>query len=134
MGITYYASGSVMNNLFGSISFTPPANYYVGLSTSTIGASGSDATEPTSGSYYRVAVSNDKTKFSYLVSGSLVNKTDIAFPESNASWGIITDVGFWDASSGGNMWFYQALPNSRTIDAYTQLTFSASAIVISMTN
>lgn len=136
MSITFYASGSMMDNVFGATSFLPPSTYYIGLSTTHISTSGSNASEPTTGAYVRVPVINNKSNFSYSSSGSITNMTDITFPESTASWGTILDVGLWDtsASATGNVWFYQALPSPRTIDSNTVITFSASAISISMTN
>jgi hypothetical protein len=137
MSITYYASGSVLNNMFGSVSFTPPANFYLGLSTSTISASGSNATEPSGViGYARVIIPNNKTYFSYSSSGSLHNDTDLTFPISGSAWGTITNVFLADtAGSGtGNIWFYQALSSPRVVQDLTTVSFSASAINFSMTN
>jgi hypothetical protein len=137
MSITYYASGSTLNNIFGTVPFSAPSNFYLGLSTTAISNSGSNVTEPTGAAgYARVIVPNNKTYFSYAISGSLHNLTDIAFPTSGSAWGTITHVFLADTSGSGtgNVWFYQALSSPRIIQDLTTVTFSASAINFSMTN
>jgi len=137
MSITYYTSGSVLNEIFGSVPFSAPSNYYLGLSTTTISSSGSNVTEPIGGkSYARVIIPNNKTYFSYAASGSLLNSTDITFPTSSAAWGTVTDVFLTDtsASGTGTVWFYEALSSPRVVQDLTTVSFSASAITFSMTN
>ena len=137
MSITYLASGSSLNNLFGSVPFTPPTNFYMGLSTTTISASGSNVSEPIGATLYaRVQIPNNKTYFSYAASGSLLNSTDIIFPTSGSAWGTILDAFLADtsASGTGNVWFYQALPSPRIVQDLTTVKFSASGISFSMTN
>jgi hypothetical protein len=134
MSITFYASGSMLNKAFGVTQYVPPATWYLGLSTTHISTSGSNASEPVGNGYARVAVTNDKTQFTYAASGSLVNNNAVTWPESTASWGTQLDVGFWDAASGGNVWFYQPLTNPRTIDANTVVVFDPLAVVVTMVN
>jgi len=137
MSITFYASGSILNDALGGVPFDAPANYYLGLSTTTISSSGSNSTEPTGGkAYARVIIPNNKTYFSYSSSGSLQNSTDITFPASTAAWGTITDVFLADASASatGTIWFYEELTSPRIVQDSTTITFSASAISFSMTN
>jgi hypothetical protein len=141
MSVTNYAINKMLDYDFGSVSYTPPGTYYMGLSTTTsaassIAISGSLMTEPSSGSYARIAISNDKTSFSVASTGSLVSIVDMTFAESSGSWGTITNVGLWDnATTGsGNLWFFQQLPTSKVIQANTIVTFSASSIYFSITN
>lgn len=133
--ITFYASACILNNVWGSTPYTPPATWYVGLSTQHVSSSGSNVLEPSAGAYARVAVTNNKSNFSVAASGSLTNLTDITFPESTSSWGTIQDVAIFDGSGpSANIWFYQALTSPRTVDVSTTMSFSASALTISMTN
>lgn len=137
MAITYYASGSILNDAFGAVDYTPPSSYYVGLSTTTISSSGSNVTEPTGGKgYARVEVPNNKSYFTYAASGSLVNASDIDFPTSTSSWGTIVDVFLADTSGSGtgNVWFYDSLPSPKIIQDSTDVSFSASALTFSVTN
>jgi hypothetical protein len=134
--ISYYASGSIMNDLFGGVSFTPPANYYLALSTNTISNSGSNCAEPTgSVGYARVAIPNTKAYWTYSSSGSVWNNAAITFPQSSGSWGTIVSAALFDtsASATGNVWFFQNISN-KIVQSATTVSFSASALVLSMTN
>lgn len=133
MSISNYAANLHLNNDFGAVSYSPPATWYVALSTVTVTASGS-YTEPTSGSYARVAVTNNKTNFSTSTGSTLTNLVAVTFPESSGSWGTATDIMFLDASASGNLWYFETLPVPKIIQSETTVSFSASAINISTTN
>ena len=133
MSATDYARNQILNYNFGSAAYSVPGTFYVGLSTTTISSSGSNATEPSGASYARVSVTNNKTNFTYAASGCLVNATEIAFAESTGSWGTIVDVGIWDHTSSGSVWYFTSLPTSKVIQDTTTVSFSASALSISMT-
>ena len=109
---------------------------YAALSTTTITGIGTNMTESGSGSYARVAITNDKTKWSSASSGSLTNLAAITFPESSGSWGTVTYIALTDSSAVGvgNVWYYQNLPVSKVVQAQTTVEFSASALKISLTN
>jgi hypothetical protein len=131
MSATNYARNKMLDCIFGGITLTPPANYYIGLSTTSISTSGSNASEPVGAAYARVQIPNNKSYFSYGVSGSLINITDITFTESSGSWGTITDIGFWDASTSGSVWYYTTLGVPKIVQDTTVITFSASSITLS---
>jgi len=136
MSITTYASNKNLDKNFGATDYTPPATYYVGLSASTINVSGSTVYEPTTGSYLRVSLTNDKTEFA-VASGSIIrNLNAITFAESSAAWGTIVDMFLADnaATGSGNIWFYTTLPVSKTVQENTVVVFAASAVVISLVN
>lgn len=130
MAITTYQANKVNDYLFGKTAYTPPTNYYIGLSTTAINAAGTGATEPSGGAYARVSVANSKTTFSNSASGKLSNKVQIEFPESTASWGTITYVFIADAASGGHILYYDQLTNSRTVQTASVLLFAVGALQI----
>jgi hypothetical protein len=136
MSITYYASGSMLNKAFGATNYTPPAALYAALSTTHFSSSGSNGTEPVGNGYARVAIVNDKSGsgFTNAISGSVTNASAITWPESLAAWGTILDVGFFDSPTTGNLWFFQALGSTKTIDANTVLQINAGSLIISMLN
>lgn len=134
MSITYYQANRILDRNFGSTSFTVAATLYFGLSTTTIGNDGTGATEPSSGAYARVAVTNNKTNFGNAASGALTNAAAIQFPESTASWGTITYVFISDASTAGNMMYFEALSPSRAVAINTTVIFAIGAITITMSN
>jgi hypothetical protein len=135
MSLTNYAKNKVQDHLFGSVSFTPSGSYYLALSTTTISSSGSNMTEPAGAvGYARQPIPNDKlTGFSFSSSGCLVNYSTITYPISTGSWGTITDVALVDTLTSGSVWAYTTLTTPKIIQADTTITFSASAISISLT-
>ena len=134
MSVTTYAANKVLDYNFGLTSYTVPSTYYVLLSTATIANDGTGAVEPSGGAYARVAVTNNKTNFATASSNSLTNATAITFTESTTSWGTITYIGLADALSGGNIWWFEALPTPKTVQSATTVTFSVGALTVSMTN
>ena len=134
MAVTYYQSNKLLDYNFGATAYSNPATLYVGLSTTTISDNGTGATEPSGGSYARVAVTNNKTNFGVAASGSLVNAVDFTFVESTASWGTITYVAIYDASTAGNMLYFQPLSTSRAVPINTIVSFPASYLTIQFVN
>lgn len=134
MSITYTSANAILDKCFGATNFTAPATLYVGLSTTAISIDGTGATEPSGGSYARVAVTNNKTNWATAANGSLSNLSAITFPESTASWGTVTHFFLSDAASGGSIWFYEALTSSRIVQSATTVQFSVGALVSQMTN
>jgi hypothetical protein len=131
MSLTNYARNKANDKLFGAIDYTPPANYYVALSTTTISVSGSNCTEPVGSGYARVLLPNTKSYFTYSSSGSIVNSGSIVWPISSGSWGTITDISFYDAVSSGSIWMFTTLTSPYIVQNGTTISFSASAINIS---
>ena len=132
--ITYHSANKILDLNFGATSYTPPSTLYVGLSTTTINIDGTGATEPSGGAYARVAVTNTKSNFTSASNAVLTNSNAITFAESTASWGTITYVFLADALTGGNIWFYEALPVPKTVQTATTVLFSAGSLTLSMTN
>jgi hypothetical protein len=133
MAATNYARDKILNYNFGSIAYTVPASFFLGLSTTTINAGGSTATEPVGAGYARVEIANDKTNWTYSSSGCLLNATSLSFVQSSGSWGTATYLGLWDTVTSGSLWFYQQLPTSKIIQTDTVIIFSASSVAISLT-
>lgn len=134
MSITYTSANKILDRNFGATAYTPPATMYFGLSTTAIQIDGTGATEPSGGNYARVAATNDKTTWGTASNGALTNSVAITFPESSASWGTITHVFIADASSGGNIWWFDALSPSRQVQSSTTVLFAIGAITVQMNN
>lgn len=86
-----------------------PATVYVGLRASGV--------EPSSGSYARVAVTNNDTNWPAASGRSKANGTVITFPAPTGAWGTIDEAFLSTASSGGTEIIPVALAVSRTVDA-----------------
>ncbi len=109
-----------------------PATLYVGLSTTTPADDGSNFTEPGSGSYARVAITNNATEFPAASAGSKTHANDITFPTATAGWGTVTHFGFFTASSGGTPVATGALGASKTPTSGDTLKFLAGALTITL--
>jgi len=136
MSICYYSANRILDRNFGSTAYSPPATYYVALSTTTINIDGTGITEPATGSYARVAMPNDKSNWGGASNGSLANSASVTFIESTGSWGTITTVALTDNGStgGGNIWFFDTLTPSRAVASSTTVLFAVGAITCSMSN
>ncbi len=132
MSATDYARNKILDYNFGSVAYSVPASFFLGLSTTTINAGGSTATEPVGSSYSRIEIANDKTNWTYSSSGCLLNSTSLSFIQTSGSWGTITYYGLWDTPTSGSIWFYQALPTPKIVQSDTVVTIGASALAISL--
>ena len=134
MSITSYQSNKILDRNFGNTSFTVASPMYVGLSTTPIQLDGTGETEPSGGSYARVSIANNKTTWGTAADGVLSNDISIQFPESTAAWGTITSVFIVDASTSGNIMFFEVLDSSRTVADVTTVLFAAGGFEIQMNN
>ena len=136
MSLSFTASTPILDYLFGGTSFSNPSTFYIGLSTTTIQNNGSGATEPSTGAYSRVSLSNNKTTWAAAANGTLSNLITIAFPESTLSWGTITYVFLASGGTTGinDIWWFEALGTPKTVAAQTTVSFAPSAITVSMIN
>lgn len=133
MAATSFSKDKINDQIFGDVAITVPASYFLGLSSTQISSSGSNATEPSGASYARVEISNDKTSFRYSSSGCILNAIAISFPQTSGSWGTMVCAGLWDASTSGSVWFYQALPSSLIVQNNTTISFSSSSLAFTLT-
>ena len=131
--LTDLVNNKVLDCFFGGVVITPPTTLYFGLSL-TKSYKGGYTSEPTSGSYARVAVSNDLTHFLTASVGTKSNATTITFPSPSAAWGPILSVFIADAASGGNVLAMADLPAPRTINGGDPApTIAVNALFLSHT-
>lgn len=108
MSFSNYLETELLDHVFAGNAYTSPAAVYVGLFTSDPGEDGS-GTEVSGGSYARQAGS-------FSVTGNTATTTAaIEYPTATASWGTITHIGIYDASSAGNLLAYASLTASKAI-------------------
>lgn len=140
MSITYRSGKAIADLAVGSLTWTPPATWYLGLLTSTGLSISGTYTELSGSGYARVAVANDKAQWTtanIAAPTSITNVNVISFPESLADWtGTAVYLGFFDAStpSTGNLWFFDALSTSVTVVVNTTVYFNPGGINIVMNN
>lgn len=133
MPVTYAHADRLLDYNFGQTAYSVPATYYFALSTNAIQPDGTGCVEPVGNAYARVAIANNKTNWTVASNGTLTNNIQAQFPESTGSWGTATHVAIFDAATGGNLLFYDALQESRTIESQTTLMFMPNTITVQFT-
>ena len=106
-----YLENALINAVLRNTSYTSPTTVYVGLFTNDP-TDADTGTEVTGGSYARTAVT-----FGAPSNGVSTNSADVTFPTATASWGEVTHVGIYDASTAGNLLFHTGLDTAKTIDS-----------------
>ena len=101
----------VLNYVFTATSVTRPTAWYLALFTSNPAEDASGTEVSTSGTAYA------RQSAAFTVSGNTAsNSAAIEFPTATASYGTVTHVGVFTASSGGDLIAYAALSTSKAID------------------
>lgn len=99
----------VLQYVFTTGSVTRPTAWYVGLFTADPTDTGAGATEISGNGYARVAAT-------FTVSGATATTSAaVEFAAATGSWGIVSHIGIFDASSGGNLIAHSALTASKAI-------------------
>lgn len=100
---------NVLTWTFTNGAVTRPTAWYLGLFTTDPGEA-QGGTEVSGNGYAREAVT-------FTVSGDTAsNSAAIEFSAATGSWGTITHVAVYDASTGGTQIAYAALTTSKAID------------------
>jgi hypothetical protein len=100
----------VLNYVFTATSVSRPTAWYVALFTSNPAEDGSGTEVSASGTAYV------RKTVAFTVSGNLAtNNAAIEFPTATSSFGTVTHIGVFDASTSGNLIAYSALSASKAI-------------------
>lgn len=101
---TTYSSNRILDWIFNA-SLSLGSTWYFGLSSTVINPDDATGiTEPSGGSYARVAVTMNSTNWAeHFDSGFYSNAQAIEFPIPTGDWGRVTHWFISDASSGGNI-------------------------------
>jgi hypothetical protein len=121
-----YLQNAIINATLRNTAYTSPAVVYVALSTTTITAGGS-ITEISGGSYARQAVT-----LAAPSSGAAASNANVTFPTATTTWGTITDIGIYDASTGGNLLYFTPLTVSKTITSGDIFQISTGNLTVSL--
>jgi len=124
LSFSNHAENLVLDWLLTDGSATRPTAWYIGLFTSDP-TDADSGTEVSGGSYARTAVT-------FSVTGNAATNTaGVEFPAATASWGTVSHIAVYDASTSGNMLFHTALDTAKVItdgDVFrvptSELTFS----------
>lgn len=115
MPAAYYLSNKLIDHQLGKTSYTMPT-VYVGLSSTTPALAGTGITEPSGGSYARVATSG--ATWNAAASGATSNAAAITFPTATADWVSAANLTYgvlYDASTAGNVLGYGVLTVAKNV-------------------
>ena len=129
-GFTNYLEDKLMAHTFGGVAYTAPAQWYVGLQTSTPSDS-SGGVEVTGGAYARQPVS--WTIQSGGVSKSS-NSAALTFPAASTDWGLVTHAGVYDSLSGGNLVAFEVLTKTDFATANSKQVNTGDILKIDTSN
>jgi len=128
-GFSDYLENKVLLHVFGGTSYTAPGTLYVALYTSAPSDTGG-GTECSGGSYARKSMGN------MTVSGTspttATNGSAVEFVTATGSWGTVTHVGVFDASTSGNLLGWAALSASKTVSSGDVFRFDAGDLDITL--
>lgn len=112
-----YLEVEIRKHIFRTGSFTKPSVLAVALFTAAPSDSGG-GTEVSGGSYARATLNPADANWTGASStnGLTDNASAITFPTPSGNWGTVTHFGIFDASSAGNLLFWGALTNSKTVN------------------
>jgi len=128
-GFTDYLEDKVLDHVFGGTAYTAPSTLYVGLFTAAPSDTGG-GTEVSGGSYAR------KSMPDMTISGTsptqATNGAAVEFVTATGSWGTITHVGIFDASSSGNLMAWAALSASKVVASGDVIRFDAGDLDVTL--
>src|SRR5690349_1821803 len=108
MAFTTFAANELLDHVFGVGSYTMPSALYLALFTTAptdAYTSGSpDGTEVSTGGYARQAIT-----FSAASARAIGDNSAEAFTASGANYGTVVAIGIFDASTGGNLLWWDLL-------------------------
>ena len=128
-GFTDYLEDKVLDHVFGGSSYSAPGTLYVGLFTAAPSDTGG-GTEVSGGSYAR------KSMPAMTVSGTspttATNGAAVEFVTATGSWGTVTHVGIFDASSSGNLLCWAALSASKVVASGDVIRFDQGDLDVTL--
>lgn len=119
-----HAENLLLNWLMTTGTATRPTSWHVALYTAAPSDSGG-GTEVSGSGYARQSVSWDTATGT---GGTTDNSGSVSFTASGGSFGTVTHIGIFDASTGGNLLWHGALSASKTVNDGDTLQFAAGDI------
>jgi predicted metal-binding membrane protein len=111
MSFSNHLETEILDHVFGGNAYTAPATLYLALHTANPAEDGSGTEVSTSGTAYA------RQTVTFTVTGNTASTSAVVeYPTATASFGTVTHVAVWDASTAGNMLAYAALTSSKAID------------------
>jgi len=134
--ISDYLSNQLLDHCFNAAQYTFPDSTWIALATGDIldTDTGSSISECSGSNYARKRVyKNGGTSPAWNVAsaGSLDNAAAITFATPSGSWGTVTAIAVCDATTAGNLLFYENTVTDQTPDNGDTVQFAANAFKVS---
>jgi len=111
MSFSNYLETELLDHVFANNAYTAPSTLYLALFTSNPADDASGTEVSTSGTAYA------RQSVTFTVSGNTATtNAAVEYSTATASFGTVSHVAVYDASTAGNMIAYAALTSSKTID------------------
>ena len=110
MSFTNFLETEILDHVFAGAAYTAPSTKYLALFTAISDGEAGSVTELSGSAYARQTVA-------FTTSGNTTsNNAAVEFPTATGSWGTVTHVGVYDASTSGNLMAYATLSASKAIE------------------
>ena len=121
-----FLENALVNATLRATTYTSPATVYVALFTTdpTDAASG---TEVTGGSYARTSVT-----FAAPSNGASASNADCTFPTCTSTWGTVSHICIFDASTSGNLLYHTPLDTSKTIETGDIFKIASGSLTVTL--
>ena len=125
MPMTFNLANKLANATVANVAYTSPATVYTALYSTapTVSTSG---TEITGNGYAR-----QSTTFGTPTDGVISSTANVSFSCTGNAWPTVIAVGITDASTAGNIMYFQTIA-SRNVKVGDTLTFSSGNITVSI--
>lgn len=122
-----FLENELLDHILRNASWTPPTSVWIAAFTAVTGLeSNSPSAEVSGGAYARLEVGGGSGRsFTVAASGATTNTETWSFAQATAGWGTVTHVAVMDASTAGNVLFWNALTVAKEITTGDTLTFNA---------
>jgi hypothetical protein len=111
MSFSNFLETEILDHVFAGAAYTAPTTLYLALFTAAPGETGGGTEVTTSGTAYA------RETVAFTTTGNTTSNTaSVEYSTATATFGTVTHVGVFDASTGGNLMAYATLSSSKTID------------------
>lgn len=122
--MTNYLENVLLEGTVKATTYTAPANVYLAL-FSTVCSDTAAGTEITGNGYARQEIT-----FGTAALGEITSTANVSFTASGGNWGSVVATGIMDASTGGNLLYYDTI--NKVVNDGETLTFESGKITVSM--
>jgi len=117
----------LLDHALATTAYTAPGNVYVGLHTGSPGDDDAGSNEISGNGYTRKVAA-----FAAAASGSASTNATITFDAATGTWGTITHISLYDATTSGNLMFHGAVTTSKQIEIGDTFQISSGNLTISL--